>query len=489
MRRIEVLDFLIYRWRYGLGYIAVSVAFVALIIMAGFFVPHGITSQEQASTVASAHLSLQNFSPEMVVNLPYHILQKIGFLLFGVNDISIKLPSLVLAGLTALGLLLLLRAWFKQNVAVLASLVAVTTGPFLFFAQQGSPSIFYIFFPTWILLAASMIARKSRHQFFWKIILFVMVALSLYAPMSVYVIVAILSAIILHPHLRQMVIRLPLIRLVVSLLSSLIVVAPIIYALIQDPDLWQRFLGISHASFNIEANLSSLASRYLDFINPSSGLVMKPVYELAALLLVGLGVYRIFSTKYTARSYILVAWIVLIIPVLVLSPELTSITFIPFLLLMAFGIDFLIRYWYRLFPQNPYARVAGLVPLVILVGSLTLSGVDRFYFGYTYGDEVKHVFSRDLSLLRDWQTQHDSPTMTIVTSAQSADFYRAVARYNPTWHIQSVTTDTLVHSDSEFTTYTHRITPNLRPDAMADVVVGSAHANADRFYIYKSAAL
>lgn len=489
MRRIEVLDFLIYRWRYGLGYIAVSIVFIALIIMAGFFVPHGITSQEQVSTVASAQLSLQNFSPDMVVNLPYHVLQKVGFLLFGVGDVTIKLPSLLLAGLTALGLLLLLRVWFKQNVAVLASLVGVTTGPFLFFAQQGSPSILYIFFPTWILLAASMIARESRHQFFWKIILFSMVALSLYAPMSAYVIVALLSAIILHPHLRQMVIRLPRIKLAVALISSLVVAAPIIYALLQEPELWQRFLGISHASFNLQANLSNLASRYLDFVNPSSGLIMKPVYELAALLLVGLGIYRIFSTKYTARSYILVAWIVLIIPVLVLSPGLTSITFVPFLLLLAFGIDLLIRYWYRLFPQNPYARVAGLVPLVILVGSLTLSGVDRFYFGYTYGDDVKHVFSRDLSLLRHWQTEHNSPTMTIVTSKQTVDFYRTVARYNPTWRIQSVTTDTLIHPDSEFTTYAHKIPSTLRPDAMADVVVGSAHTNADRFYIYKSTAL
>lgn len=490
MRRNEVLDFLIYRWRYGLGYIAVSVIFVALIIMAGFFVPHGITELERASAVTSSELSVQNFSPEMVVNMPYHILQKASFFLFGLNDLTIKLPSLLLAVATAFGLLFLLRAWFRQNVAVLASLVGITTGPFLFFAQLGSPSILYIFFPTWILLAASMIARKSRHQFLWKIMFFLMVALSLYAPMTLYIIVALLSAVILHPRLRQLVIGLPRIKLAVALLSSLIVIAPIIYALIQEPSLWQRLLGFSNASPNIQANLSSLASRYLDFLNPTSGLIMKPVYELAALLLVGLGVYRIFTTKYTARSYILVAWVLLIIPVLLLSPGLTSITFVPFLLLSAFGIEFLIRYWYRLFPQNPYARAAGLVPLVILVGSLTLSGIDRFYYGYTYGGDVKQVFSRDLSLLRDWQLSRNSPTMAIVTTDENGDFYQAVTRYNPSWRIQGVSTNVIASIDgSEYTAYTSDVAPSLRPEAIPEVVAGSAYANADRFYIYKTADL
>jgi len=487
MSRFEVLDFLIYRWRYGLGYIAVSIGFISLIVLAAFFAPQGITTQEQASAVTSGALSFSNFSPDMIVNMPYHALQKGSFYLFGVSELTIKLPSLLLAVATAFGLLLLLRVWFKQNVAVLASLVGVTTGPFLFFAQFGTPLILYIFLPTIILLAASMIARNSRHLLFWKILLFTSVALSLYSPMSIYILAALLSAVLLHPHLRQLVLRLSKPLLLAAFLIFLLVVSPVVYAIIQDTSLIAIFLGTAGASFDILASLSTLGNRYFDFIHPSNGIIMRPVYELASMLLIGLGIYRIFTTKYTARSYIVMAWLVLLLPILILNPALTSITFVPFLLLISFGIDYLIRYWYKLFPKNPYARAVGLVPLIILVGSLAISGVDRYYFGYTYGDNVATIFSRDVNLLSDWRKQNNSPTLTIISSPKQADFYKTVAHYNPSWKIQSVQTDNNSVPQTAYVAYLHHESWFNRPTAEPNILVNGAATQADRFYIYKTA--
>ncbi len=48
-------------------------------------------------------------------------------------------------------------------------------------------------------------------------------------------------------------------------------------------------------------------------------------------------------------------------PVILINPIFTSVTFVPIVLLLAAGLTSLIGYWYRLFPRNPYARVAGLI--------------------------------------------------------------------------------------------------------------------------------
>ncbi|HRQ86905.1 MAG TPA: hypothetical protein PLY16_02230, partial [Candidatus Saccharibacteria bacterium] len=69
-------------------------------------------------------------------------------------------------------------------------------------------------------------------------------------------------------------------------------------------------------------------------------------------------------------------------PVLLLNPSFTTVSFLPSVLMLAAGLTSLIGYWYRLFPLNPYARVAGLIPIVVLVGTLIFSGLERYFYGY-----------------------------------------------------------------------------------------------------------
>lgn len=486
MGKLHVLDFAVYRWRYSLGYIGIAVIFIALLVLAGLFIPGGISSQEMSSVVSSDIISVKNFTPEMVINLPYYLLQKSGFYFFGVSNFTIKLPTIIFASFSAFGMILLLKTWFKQNVTVLTALVAMTTGPFLLAAQAGTPGILYIFWPIWLLLAASMISRRANPRLFWKILFFVVIALSLYTPLSIYVLLALASSIILHPHLRHIVRNLSKLKVAGAILIALILLIPMFYGLYQQPSSALNLLGIP-SSFPVLANLEQLAHQYLDFFHPTNGIIMTPVYELAAILLVILGGYRIATTKHTARSYVLVAWLILLIPVLIISPGLVNVTFVPFLLLMGYGIDFLIKSWYRLFPKNPYARVAGLIPLVIFISSLTLSGIDRFVYGYLYNPSAGAAYSQDLTLLsREFvPTIKDKEVVTLQVSRAQEDFYRAVGRYNPEWRIQTITTQP-VKSYSGILVVSHDAKSASQTNAPVTIVTGADHDNADRFYVYKS---
>jgi hypothetical protein len=481
----QITDYLFYRWRYVLGYGFIGISLVVLLIVAGIFIPGGLTSTEMDSVVTSKAISfsLASFDANSVINLPYHLLQRASLDIFGISLLSIKLPSLVLGFLSAFGMLLLLRMWFKQNVAVLTTILVITTGQFLFVAQSGSPSIVYVFCSIWLLVAAMMVSRRAKYSGLWKLFLFGLSAISLYTPLSPYVLVALLSAVMLHPHLRYLVRRLSKLKILAGGVVALVIAAPLIYVTVSHPDLGLRLLGIPMQWPDLAANGVLLLKQYFDFISPNNTVPMTPVYGLGSTILIILGIYRLFTTKYTARSYIISSWIILLSPVLLINPKYTSVTFVPVLLLMAMGINTLLSSWYRLFPRNPYARLAGLVPLAVLIGGMVLSGIDRYAYGYLYSPETRANFSNDLQLVNK-QLRQEKGTVTLVVSKREAPFYAVIASYH---HDVSVA-ESLILVPGGTTLVSHEAYPATKQNVVEPyrIITDTTAHNADRFYVYKT---
>jgi dolichyl-phosphate-mannose-protein mannosyltransferase len=476
-----ITDYFLYKKRYVLGYAAISLAVIGLLIIAGLYVPGGLTKGEMESSVISSGLSIKTFDPQTIVNLPYHLLQRLSFEIFGISNLSIKLPSLLLATLSIIGILLLLRRWFRGNVALLTTVLVVTTGQLLFIAQSGTPSIMYIFTSVWILLTALLISRRVTWSGGWKGVLFIVAAISLYTPLSIYILLALLSAVALHPHLRYLVRRLSKIKVALASLCALIIIAPLVYAIIKHPHIGLTLLGVPETWPNFLDNGVKILRQYLDFITPSSGELITPIYGLGPMLLVILGALRVATTKYTARSYIISAWVILLLPVVVINPMFVSVTFVPIILLMAMGIDILLGNWYRLFPRNPYARIVGLVPLAILIGGMVVSGIDRYMYGYHYDPQTTAYFSNDLTLLNKELHSKDRGMTALMISGKEVPFYTAVASHHKDILVNPAaiapTTRTIIVSHDAH----HESTIGL-----TRIVTDKASVNADRLYIYKT---
>ena len=136
MFKSHITEYKIYRWRYWIGYGMIAIGLIAVLVFAGLYLPGGISNQEMQSVVQSDAVNVTNLQTLNAINIPYHLLQQAVLAVFGVSIMSIKIPSIILAFLSAVGIVLLLRRWFKPSVGVLASLIAITTGQFLFIAQD-----------------------------------------------------------------------------------------------------------------------------------------------------------------------------------------------------------------------------------------------------------------------------------------------------------------------------------------------------------------
>lgn len=469
MKTKDFSSYFLYRWRYVIGYSAIGVLLAGILVFAGLYLPGALSQAELSSVARSASLSLADPSTWAIPNLPYHLLQSGLFSLFGISLFTIKLPSLILALLSALGFILLLRRWFKPNIAVLASLIVVSTSQFLYIAQLGTPSILYIFWPVLLLVLATQITRGKNLRTLWKILFGISAALSLYTPLGIYTLIAIGIAAVLHPHPRAILRRLSKVKVSIVIGVSLLVLAPLIYTVATHPSLALTLLGIpTNWPPDLLANIMTVLKQYFLFWQPSVSTVMTPAFGLGSAIIIGLGLYRLILTRETTRSYLIIIWLLCLTPVIILNPSFTTIAFVPSILMLASGLTSLINYWYRLFPLNPYARIAGLIPIIILVGTLILTGLTRYAYSYHYSPSVVPLFSSDLRLL-------PSNTEKLLVSASEKPFYEAVAKYRS--GLTVVTTP-----DGERITAT-KAASKVAGYKTTQIITDTHYYDADRFYI------
>lgn len=466
--------YFLYRWRYVIGYSLVGILLAGLLLFAGLYLPGGISEQEMNSVVRSAALSLNSPESLAIANLPYYWFQAGIFALFDVSIFTIKLPSLILGLLSAVGLIMLLRRWFKPNIAVLASLIAVSTGQFLFISQLGTASILYIFWPIALLLLGTQVTRGKKFRLLWKTLFAITAALSLYTPLSIYPLIAIVLAIMLHPHLRAAVRKLKKIRLAFVIALFLVLIAPLVYLIgFVNPDLGLTLLGFVPQSWppDLLANFFTLLKQYFLFWDPSITTVLTPVFGLGTALLILLGFYRLILTRETTRSYLIIIWIVCLTPILLINPAFTSVTFVPSILMLAAGLMSLIGYWYRLFPLNPYARITGLIPIILLVATLIVTGLVRYVYGYHYSPSVAGLYSNDLRLLPKDTTQ-------LVVSDNERAFYEAVADINGTFTVVDKPTDSVF-------VVTRAANKDFEGAKIKQIITNARSTDANRFYVYQ----
>lgn len=475
MSNLHVTDSFFYRHRYLIGYSLVAIGLIAVLLFAGFYLPGGLSTAEMQSAIKSDSINFLNPNTFTITNLPYHLLQKLSIDIFGLSIISIKLPSIILAFFSAIGMSLLLARWFKRNISILASLIAVTTGQFLFIAQDGTPGILYLFWAVWLMLLATIVITRTRRKTLPKISFFILAALSLYTPLSIYILIAMLTSTLLHPHLRYLLRQLSKPKLVAGLVFATILTVPLVLACWKDISLTLTLLGVPSQLPDLMANLSSLGAQYFGFTEPKGMTMITPVFALGSMLIIGLGLFNTVKNHSTARSYIILTWILCLTPFIVLSPSFNIIMFLPLVLLLASGLKFLLSYWYDLFPNNPYARIGGLIPIIILVSTLVISGTDRYIYGYRYDPNIVPSFSQDINLI-------PKDTKKLVVSSIELPFYSLLEKYN---HNITITVDTTVN-DSSFLT-TKEAKKDYAGYSIDKIITTQSLKDADRFYLYKKA--
>lgn len=482
--KVRVTDYTLYRWRYHIGYACTALLVVCVLFIAALYVPGALRTGELQSALVSGALSVHSIDPTTVINLPYHILQRASFFALGVTSFSIKLPSILLAAATMFGVLLLIKMWFRRNVAIIVTIIAATTTQFLFLAQDGTPSIMFSFVTIWLLVACTYMTRTRVFSTLWKVAACVLTATAFYIPLGIYLVIALLIAAVFHPHIRYMLRRIAKVRLTIAIVLGLVALIPLAEAIILNHTVALTLLGIPSTPINIQDNIIIVGQALLGFFSASNSYLLRPLYPLGAIILMSVGAYKFLTVKYTARSYTIFFLTLFIFPLIVINPTHITDLYPLAILVMAMGVATLVTNWYRLFPRNPYARTAGMIPITVFVIGMVFTGAIGYASNYIYNPNVLGSYNNDLQLLDNALASTDAMASTthVVTTKSEQPFYALVARYDKRFSV-----DTTYDSEDTVMIVTHNSYHEAAPRAAINTIVTSRRATgADRFYIYKS---
>ncbi|MBR3319767.1 glycosyltransferase family 39 protein [Candidatus Saccharibacteria bacterium] len=485
MSKLVVSKLFLYRYRFIIGYIILGLAFVALVFLLPMISPGGLSDLERQSVVNSYNLHFSSITSGDLVDLPYHILQKLSILAFGLTPYAIKLPSIIIGLALGLLLILLLNRWFKSNVALLASVLTVLSTPFLYLAGSGTPLIMLVFWPTLLLWLGSKIQGEKKPKPLWCFVFALALLLAIYTPHLFYLVAFIIIFTLWNPHLRFTVKSLPkfpLFAMGVILLAGLgIWVTNIISSSTVALTL---FFGENFSLAQFFENIRTGFSPFFSWGQPLEGVYLSPLIGLSSLALAITGLFSTRHGFFASRNAIASIFIVFSVVLAGLTPDSALLIVLPFSILTAHGLRYILEKWYSLFPHNPYARIFAIFPLSILLALMIIPSLNHYTYGYKYTPAVANEFSTDLTLVRN--NIKENSILYAEKGTLDYAFYEVYEDRHHTIQLKDYT-ELIVNTPTNEDIATLGKLPNLAlPEgyALTSIITSPNSDNSDRIYIY-----
>ena len=477
-KKLVISKLFLYRYRFLIGFSLLGLAFAGLLFGIPLLSPNGLSEAEMISATQSYSLDFETILSGDVVDLPYHALQKLSIWLFGLNAYAIKLPSIIIGLLLGVLLILLLNRWFKTNVALLASILAVLSTSFLYLAGSGTPLIMLVFWPTLLLWLGSkiqgVIKPKPLYCFIFAFVLFG----ALFTPHLIYLAGFIVLFAFLHPHLRFTIKTLPVIPLVITSIIILLGLGALVTAAVINPSIISEILWAPDFSMNqFWTNLGTAFLPFFSWNTAIESVFLAPLIGLGSVALALIGLLSTTKGFFASRNSIASCFIIFSVFLAGLEPENAILLILPLAILIAHGLRYILDKWYDLFPDNPYARISAIFPIGIFLGIMIVSDISHFIFGYRYVPMVADQFSQDLSLIRENLTS--SMTLYVINDPVAFDFYRILEDES-----DLIVSDVLPDSSelpSNFATLEHQLD---NPDSLTQIITSPKSDNSDRIYVY-----
>ena len=247
----------------------------------------------------------------------------------------------------------------------------------------------------------------------------IVMAMALFTPYMIYFAVFCVIFVAIQPHLRFVVRSLPRLPLVLTGIIIAAGIAAIILNIINQPSVLIEFLAAKDFNFaDFSSNIVSGFTPVFQWFGESNTIFLAPLIGLPVLALALTGLFSTTKGFFASRNSIASLLIIFAIAITGLNPNAVIFLILPLSILVAHGLKYLLEKWYGLFPENPYARVSALFPLVILFGIMIIPGLLQYINGYHYNSNVASKFDYSLDIIR-----HNLTEETLV-AGENYDFYK-----------------------------------------------------------------
>lgn len=336
-----------------------------------------------------------------VLQQPLFLLQKIPLALLNTFDLatilSTRAVTAVFALASAVMFYFIIKQWHTRRIAVIVSLLFVSSSWFLQLGRIASPEIMYVFMPLLLLLLAFRFNTHER-----KLtggLLVVAAALSLYIPGLVWLVIALKFLFI--KRLIKLYKKMSILMRIGIIAGVLFLLSPLIYAIVKD---WQIVLDIFAIPSSFEpiewlkrlALIPIFLTAQGPFM-PMYNLGRLPLLDVFSVVMVVLGSYWYYFRISLLRTKVLLV----MGGVSALLIAFGGIMFIPMLLPLVFiviaaGLSLLLQQWFTVFPLNPLARVVGAVLITAAILIVGTYHMQRYFVAWSGSQATHRLFVNQL---------------------------------------------------------------------------------------------
>lgn len=376
---------------YGLGLTAVLTILWARL---GSLVP-GLSPTEvsQYGSTAMTKTVLEN-----PLYLPQKILQLTGYV-FGLDPvIALRGASTVLGILVLVALYYVLKAWYSQRIALLGSILLLTSGWFLHVARHGSTAASYMCL--FLAFACIVWVQKSRASALSVLASATVLLALLYTPGMIWFVVP-LVAWRAKWILQRLGMQKPLV-IAFCVLGGVLAITPLILALTAQPGLVRTYLGLPESWPSIVTVLGQIvAVPFHIFARNTLGYELQlsslPLVSWFTGAMFAIGTYAYFFKRRLDRTWTLVYIFAAGTILIGLGGNVQVSLLLPFVILVATGgIALMLQQWFTVFPRNPFARTMGLALILIAIGTTAYYGTSKYFVAWSNAPETKRVFQHKL---------------------------------------------------------------------------------------------
>jgi hypothetical protein len=282
-----------------------------------------------------------------------------------------------------------------------------------------------------LLLTATYVSQQTKAWRWWRVVFAMAAALALYTPFTTYMFIAAALAAIAQPHLRYLIRESNAANLFIGGFFFLLLLVPLGWGVYKDPSIIRDLLSVPASlpdPIEFAKGLFHAISNVINPYNLSVSEFMTPALSIVSAALLLTGGARLLRDFHSVRAHVLLLWAALLLPIVAFNPSDLTVLLVPATLVIAIGLNQIIRYWYRLFPRNPYARLFGLIPLTILVLSIVQLSYNRYAYGMLYSDQAGRTFSQDAFLVQKEVSKAEAgKPLTIVVAQDKQDLYKVIA--------------------------------------------------------------
>lgn len=352
----------------------------------------GLSRSEFEASQGSSSLLAIIHNP---VYAPHKLLQ-FGFReLFGYNTASLRLVSVIFAGIFLVCFYILCARWFGRLIGTVSTVMLGSLPWFSLLGRNATPSIM-LMISSLILLSYYWFARSRKFVFISWLVFCLCASVALYVPGLIWALLV--GALIIRHSLIFSIKRLSIFRILAGVMLILILIAPLIWSFIKTPSLLHHWLLIPTAWIGFEAfaknfgwALSSLFVRTHSHIDWSIG--RSPIITIAATSLAIFGGYAM-SQQARQKLYAIIALATFGCLTAAANSNFVylSFTIVPLALLAAAGLRFLYLQWHTVFPKNPLPRYFAYALIVLLAATQLIYGVRATVFAWPHTPETKTIF-------------------------------------------------------------------------------------------------